>query len=171
MSNRMKNRLRNLAVVVTVLGTCGVAAAIAADGGAAGSPEHAPWHSGNYWGAGVQLALPNSDFGDNFSTGYGLQAMFDYPLIPLIDVSGSLGWTRFPAEGDREAASVWGLALGCRFALGAFFMNGEVGHFSHVDEWSFIPGLGLRYDHWEGALRFKAVGDATWTGFRVGYYF
>ncbi len=131
----------------------------------------APWHPGNYWGVGTQLSIPNSDFSDRYSSGYGLQGLFNYPLIPLIDASGSVGWNRFPGAGDGDGIDIWELTLGFRFALGAFFMNGEMGHYSGVDEWSYVPGLGLRYDHWEFSLRIKAAGSNTWSGVRLGYYF
>jgi len=131
----------------------------------------APWHSGNYWGAGAQLSIPTSDFSNKYSNGYGLQGLFNYPLIPLIDLSGNIAWNHFPDANDGDGIDIWEFAFGGRFALGAFFMNGEMGYFSKIDEWNFVPGLGLRYDHWEFAVRIKAVGDTSWTGLRVGYYF
>jgi len=135
------------------------------------APARAPWHPGNFWGVGVQASLPHNDFADKFSSGYGLQGMFNYPLIPLIDLSGSVGWNHFPGADDGAGADIWEFAFGARLALGVFFMNGEVGYFSKVDETNFIPGLGLRFAHWEFAARTKAVGSNTWSGLRVGYYF
>ncbi len=133
--------------------------------------EHLRWHSGNYWGAGVQISQPYQDFADQYSTGYGLQGMFNYPLIPVIDLSASVGWNHFPQEGDGAGIDIFELSAGARFALGVFFMNGEAGFYSKVEEWSFVPGLGLRFDHWEYSFRIKAAGGNSWSGFRVGYYF
>ena len=151
-----------------VLLLCGVASgAVAADE----AKPRAPWHSGNYWGLGAQVSPPRNDFADKYSTGYGLQGMYNYPLIPLLEVSASVGWNHFPQEADGAGIDIWETSLGARFALGAFFMSGEMGYFSKVDEWSYMPGLGLRYDHWEFSLRVKAVGSNSWSGLRVGYYF
>ncbi len=135
------------------------------------APDHAPWHSGKYWGAGAQWSVPRGAFADDFSSGFGVQGMFNYPLIALIDLSGSVGWNHFGGANDGDGADIWEVAFGGRFALGAFFMNGEAGYFSKVDQWNFIPGLGLRYDHWEFALRTKAVGSNAWSSLRIGYYF
>jgi len=131
----------------------------------------APWHPGNYWGVGAQASFPTSYFNDKYSTGYGVHGLFNYPLVPLIDLSASVGWNHFPGSNATAATDIWEAALGTRFALGAFFMNGEMGYFSKIDEWNFIPGLGVRYDHWEISLRLKAAGSHTWTSLRLGYYF
>jgi len=134
-------------------------------------PARAPWHSGNHWGVGAQFSYPYADFGDRFANGYGLQGLFDYPLIPLIDVCASVGWNRFPGAADGDGVNIWEVSFGGRFALGAFFMGSEMAYFSEVDQGSVVPSLGLRYDHWEVSVRFKAVGDNSWTGFRTGFYF
>ena len=152
-------------VVLLLIG--GTTGAMAADE----SGVRAPWHSGNYWGVGAQLSLPYQDFADKYTTGYGLQGLYNYPLIPLLDLSASVGWNHFPREADGAGLDIWEMSFGARFALGAFFMNGETGYFSKVDDWSFIPGLGLRYDHWEVSLRTKAVGGSSWHGLRLGHYF
>ncbi|MFT5316481.1 MAG: hypothetical protein ACI9UK_002327, partial [Candidatus Krumholzibacteriia bacterium] len=135
------------------------------------APREKAWHPGNYWGVAAQSTFPRSDFGIDYNTGYGLQGIFDYPLIPLIDLSGSIGWNRFGGKDDRPAIDIWEVALGARFAVGVFFMNGEAGYYTKVDEWNYIPGLGLRFDHWEYSLRTKVAGNSTWSTFRVGYYF
>ncbi len=135
------------------------------------NPEHAPWHSGNYWGAGAQITLPRGVFRDDYANGFGLQGLFNYPLIALIDLSGSVGWNHFSGANDGDGIDIWELGFGGRFALGVFFMSGEMGYFSRVDEWNFVPGLGLRFDHWEFSLRTKAVHDTSWSSLRLGYYF
>jgi len=135
------------------------------------SPEHAPWHSGNYWGVGVQSTIPTSDSRNRYATGYGVQGMYNYPLIPLIDISASAGWNHFPEGNDVQSLDMWEVAAGMRFAVGAFFMNGELGYYSKIDETAFIPGLGLRNTHWEASIRAKAAGANTWTTLRLGYYF
>ena len=150
------------------LGTVSTATAVEQ---VAGEPARSPWHSGNYWGLAGQVSLPRGVFKDNFSTGYGLQGVFDYPLIPFLDLSGSLGWNHFPGADDGAGADVWEGTFGVRFVLGVFFMNGEMGYFSKVDESSFIPGLGVRTDHWEISARSKAAGSNTWSGIRLVRFF
>ena len=130
-----------------------------------------PWHSGNYFGVAGQFSVPTSAYAEKYTNGYGLQALVNYPWISVIDLSASVGWNRFPEGDDNSAQEIWEASMGMRFVLGAFFMNGEMGYFSNIDEWTFIPGLGARFDHWEFSLRPKAAGANTWTSFRVGYYF
>jgi hypothetical protein len=154
--------MRGLVILLTLLAAAGAAAQEA--------PERAPWHPGTYFGVGAQATFPTSDFGDKYETGFGVQGMFNYPLIPLIDLAASVGWNHFPAGQVTEAVDIWEFTAGPRFALGTFFMNGETGYFSEVDEWNFVPGLGLRFKHWEYSLRVKAATN-SWTSLRVGYYF
>lgn len=137
----------------------------------AGEAGHAPWHPGHYWGAAVQVSVPRGVFKDRFSTGYGVQGVADYPLIPLLDLTGSAGWNHFPGANDGAGADVWEGTLGARFVLGVFFMNGEMGYYSNIDESSFVPGLGVRKDSWEFSLRTKAAGTNTWTSIRLVRFF
>jgi len=118
------------------------------------------------------LTYPFQDFGDDYNTGYGLHAMFDYPLIPLLNVTGSAGWNHFPREKEGESLDVLNLAVGGKIALGSFYIGGEVGYFSEVEEWSWVPSMGVRLDsNWDFAVRLKATGTGSWTTLRAGYYF
>lgn len=150
---------------------CLVLASVSLNSAALAGPEHAPWHAGSYWGLGAQWSYPQGDFRNEHSPGYGLQAALDYPLVPLLDLSGSVGWNHFPRAHTGAGVDIWEVTAGGRFALGAFFMNGEAGYFSKGREWGFVPGLGLRYTHWEVSLRTKVAGVNTWGGLRVVYFF
>lgn len=159
---------RSLALGIAIM-CCAVCAGTA--GAQPAAEARAPWHSGNYFGVAAQTTFPRSLFDVDYQQGLGLQGLFNYPLIPLLDLSGSLGWNHFPRDGEDDGIDIWELAFGARFALGVFFMNGEVGYFSQIDQSSFIPGLGVRLEHWEFSLRSKVAGSDTWSTFRVGYYF
>lgn len=122
-------------------------------------------------GVGVKTTFPYAEFKDDTKTGWGVGGIVDYPLIPLIDLTADLGYNHFPGKDDNEDVDVWNLCFGGRLALGAFFMGGETGYFSHVEEWSFVPSMGLRFNRFEGAIRYKAVGGVSWTSLRLGVYF
>ncbi len=122
-------------------------------------------------GIGVKTSFPYAELKDEATTGWGVVGIFDYPLIPLIDLTADVGYNHFPGEGDNEDVDVWNVCFGGRLALGVFFMGGEAGYFSHVNEWSYVPSMGLRFDRFEGAIRYKAVGGASWTSLRFGIYF
>ncbi len=123
------------------------------------------------FGAAFSLNYPYENFGEEHETGYGIHAIMIYPFIPLLDFTADIGWNRFPQADDGEAIDVWEFAGGMRFVMGVFFMSGEVGYYTEVEDTSFVPGLGLRFDRLEISLRVKAVTGGSWTGLRVGYYF
>jgi hypothetical protein len=122
-------------------------------------------------GLGVKSTFPFDSFGDEVNTGLGVVGIVDYPLIPLIDLTAEVGYSHFAGESDRPSVDVWNICVGGRLALGVFFMGGETGYFSSVDEGSFIPSMGLRFGRFEGSVRHKAVGGSNWTSLRFGYYF
>lgn len=123
-------------------------------------------------GLAAALTYPFQDFGEDYDTGYGLHAMFDYPLIPLLNVTGSAGWNHFPRIEEGESLDVLNLAAGGKIALGVFYIGGEVGYFSEVEEWSWVPSMGVRLgSNWDFAVRLKATGSGSWTTLRAGCYF
>ena len=122
-------------------------------------------------GVGLKTSFPFDDFGDRVNTGWGVAALLDYPVIPFIDATAEVGYSHFPDAGQGDGVDVWDVIFGARFALGVFFMGGETGYFSFVDEWSFVPSMGLRFGSLEGSVRFKAVGGGNWSSLRLGYYF
>lgn len=146
--------------------TCVVCQAQAAE-----TPVEMTHERGLSYGGAFQLTLPYADFSDRYNSGWGLHAIADYPLIPLLTLTGDLGWNHFPGAADNQGIDVWEFSVGVNFALGVFYMGGETGYYTQVEEWSWVPSLGLRFDHWNFAVRFKAVNGASWRGLRVGYYF
>ncbi len=122
-------------------------------------------------GVAVKTLFPYAEFGDNTGTGWGLAAIYDYPLIPLIDLTADVGYSRFTGEGGGDGIGVWNFTFGGRLVLGPFFMGGETGYFTYVEEWSYVPSMGLRFGALEGGISYKSVGGASWTQLRFGYYF
>ena len=125
----------------------------------------------HHFGAAAAMTYPFEEFGDNYNTGFGLHGLVDYPLISFLHLIADIGWNHFPGENSVESVDIFNLAGGAKIALGAFFMGGEVGYFTNVEEVSWIPSIGVRPGNWEVALRIKAVGSGSWTTLRVGYYF
>ncbi len=135
------------------------------------SPANAQSDSGGPLGISGAVTFPFGDFGDRAQTGYGLHAMGDYPVIPLLHLAGNVGFHQFSGEGEADDLTVWEFSVGVRFVLGAFYMGGENGYFTGVEDSSYIPNFGLRLGNWEAAVRWKAVGRGSWNTLRVGYYF
>ena len=142
---------------------------------AAQSPaEEAPVYqarSEHTYGVGLMMNYPFDSFGNEYNTGWGLHGMVDYVFIPLLHFVGDVGWNHFPGNDNREALDVFEFTFGAKFQFGAFFMGGESGYYTEVNEWSFVPSMGLRFSRFEVAFRIKAVGGSSWNGLRLGYYF
>lgn len=123
------------------------------------------------FGAGLTMKYPYESFGDEYNTGFGIMGFLDYPLIPLLELTAGIGWNHFDNAQAPEAVDIWEYVGGLRLALGVFFMSGEVGYFTEVNSTSFLPGLGVRFHHFELAVNLRSVPSGSWTGFRLGYYF
>jgi hypothetical protein len=159
-----------LYVMIPVLLACFMTAA-----GALGQEQQAtqPNPSDNtvQFGLGLTMKYPYESFGDDYNTAYGLAGMLAYPFIPLLDLTASIGWNQF-SEGDQDKSlDLWEFTGGMRFRMGVFFMSGEVGYYTKIEQTSFLPGLGLKFEHFEVALNVRAVDKGSWTGLRLGYYF
>lgn len=114
---------------------------------------------------------PTDTFGDFYSTGYGFSSSLEFTLLPIVSVHGGLGWTRFSGEGALEDIDVWEYGLGARAHLGLFYGGLEVDHFSEIDEWGWVPEVGVRFTMLDAGLRYKMSGDANWWGIRAGIRF
>jgi len=124
------------------------------------------------FGGAFMVTYPFEEFGDDYKTGYGIHGMLDYPLIVLFSLTADVGWNHFPsARHGTTSIDVWEFTFGGKLNLGPFFMGGETGYYTKVDEWSWVPTMGLRFGQFEGCLRIKAVSGDSWTGLRLGYYF
>lgn len=56
-------------------------------------------------GAGVDIMLPVGSFGDNWSTGFGGTAEFDYALTPKASVTGKIGYLIWSGKNLPSGAS------------------------------------------------------------------
>ena len=130
------------------------------------------WANNYRWyGAGVSTSFPFTVGNDYGAQGYGLHALVDRPMWPFINLSADVGWNHFPGNDDRESVDVWNLIFGGRFVLGVFFMGGETGYLSEVDNWGWVPSIGLRFEKLEFTVRHVTAGADAWTTLRAGYYF
>ena len=124
-----------------------------------------------HYGLAGMVSFPYDDLGDDQTTGYGIHGMWDYPWIPLLDLTADVGWNHFPGKEDNESVDVWEFTGGMRFVLGSFYMSGEVGYYTKVKSVSFVPGMGLRMGNLDLSFRYRAAKSTSWTGIRVGYFF
>lgn len=123
------------------------------------------------FGLGLTTKYPYESFGDDYGTAYGIMGLLAYPFIPLLDLTAGIGWNTFGEGDSNESLDLWEFTGGMRFRMGVFFMSGEVGYYTNIEQTSFLPGLGLKFDHFEIALNVRAVDKGSWSGLRLAYYF
>ena len=130
------------------------------------------WIADYRWlGAALSASFPYAEFGDDYNTGYGVHAIVDKPLWPLINLSGDIGYTHFAGNEEQESVDIWNLLVGGRFVFGAFFIGAEGGWLTEVDDLGWVPSMGCRFDKLEFAFRWVTSGPDAWTTLRAGYYF
>ncbi|HPF71876.1 MAG TPA: hypothetical protein PLQ13_14480 [Candidatus Krumholzibacteria bacterium] len=131
------------------------------------------------FGIGANVAAPTGDFGDFFKAGYGIHAVYQQGLTPLATLTGDFGWTTFSSEDvtigsvtiGGEDIDVWNATAGARFAVLPLGLGAEVGYFSEVEEWSFVPTAGMTFSKIDLSARWKATGDAKWFEVRAAFMF
>ena len=166
----MIRRHARTALAVTVLAL--LLAPVLAAAQDTGPADPGPWKPRNQgFAGGLSMHFPNSDFGVRSKTGYGLDLFYVHPVLPLVTITGSAGYSHFPGEEDLQAVDMWRFTGGFRFEFGAFYMGGEGGYYTEIDESGFVPSIGLHIGKFEVAGRWKSSGTSTWTTLRVGYYF
>lgn len=130
------------------------------------------WVANYRWlGAGLSTSFPYTEFGDDYSTGYGVHALLDKPVWPLINASADVGWNHFPGNEEHDSIDVWSLFFGGRLVFGVFYMGAEAGYLSEVDHVGWVPSFGCRFEKLELGIRYVASGSNSWTTLRAGYYF
>lgn len=137
----------------------------------AGIAKEWPGRETRNLGVAVKTFFPYAEYGEETDTGWGIAGIYDYPLIPLIDLTADVGYSTFSTPDGFDSVNIWNFTFGGRLVLGPFFMGGETGYFTKVEEWSYVPSMGLRFGAFEGGVSYKSVGTAAWTQLRFGYYF
>ena len=77
----------------------------------------------------------------------------------------------FGGKGENKDLEIWEFDIGGRVNLPPFFVGGEVGWYSEIDGVGWVPSMGIRLEHFEFSVRWKASGTQGWTTLRAGFYF
>ena len=117
-------------------------------------------------GARGKVLLPLGDFNDEVTTGWGAAAVGDFTLIPLIKLRGEIGYNHFDGEepdGDLtfEDRNIWNFGIGARLQLPIVYFSLDGMYYTDIDEFSALPGLGLRFLFLDVGARYKWTG-ANW---------
>ena len=117
-------------------------------------------------GARGKLLIPTGDFNDEVTTGWGVAGTGDFTLIPLVKLRGEVGYNHFDGEepdGDRtfEDRDIWNFGIGGRLQLPIVYFSLDAMYYTDIDEFSVLPGLGLRFLFLDLGARYKWSG-ANW---------
>ena len=121
-------------------------------------------------GVGALAAFPTDDnFSDVYNTGFGAAIFSRKGVAPIVSVTGQIGYTRFGAKSELNLSdvSVFEFTAGGLANLGMFNGGVEFGYFTDVDDWSFVPNIGVKIAILDASLRYKA-GGVSWLAFRLG---
>ena len=119
-------------------------------------------------GVGVGYRLPTGDLGDAYDGGFGANAVFEYPVAPLVSAYGDLGYTTFAGEGSRDDIDVWSFNAGAKVnVLTLLQVGAEVGYFTEVDEFAISPYVGQGLGPLQLSARYKLTGEAHWLDLRA----
>ncbi len=129
-------------------------------------------------GLALSYAAPEGEFDKVADAGFGVSAIFDYPMAGIVNISGSLGWYRFSGvtmvEGTNvkaESRSVWEFTAGPQIDFGKLYIGLEGGYYTDLDEWGLVPNIGFRHNLIDLSLRYKATEDGKFFAGRVGVFF
>lgn len=115
-----------------------------------------PAMSGPKLGVGVDFGFPVGDFGDGYKLGYGGSLLYQHPVAPKLNITGTAGYLNFqskeiPGFGKINAGFI-PVKAGARYFLAEnIFINGEVGAvFSTGDNnsgtaFAYSPGIGVEF--------------------------
>ena len=115
-------------------------------------------------GARGKLLLPTGDFDDVVKSGWGAAAVGDFTLIPLVKLRGEVGYNHFDGE-DADGAqtyedrNIWNFGIGGRLQLPIVYLSLDGMYYTDIDEFSVLPGLGLRFLFLDVGARYKWTGE------------
>ena len=113
-------------------------------------------------GAGLDLMMPVGSFADNWGTGFGFTAEFDYVLSPHSSVTGKLGYLSWSEKGLSSGASAsFGgvpILVGLKY-YSRLNADGPVRFYGHLE-------LGMITGSLSGSGHYVAVSESM-TGFTI----
>jgi len=133
-----------------------------------GGAVHAAPQNG---GLAASFVQPTGDFKNVVGSGYGLSAIFDYPLASVVNLSGALGRYHFTGVDERDGMSFWEFTAGPQVDFGKLYGGIEVGYYTTLKEWGVVPNLGIRKGMVDVGLRFKVTADRKYFALRAGIFF
>ena len=133
-----------------------------------GDAVHAAPQNG---GLAASFVQPTGDFKNVAGNGYGLSAIFDYPLASVANLSGSLGRYHFTGVDELDGTSFWEFTAGPQVDFGKLYAGFEVGYYTTLKEWGVVPNLGIRKGMVDAGLRYKVTADGKFFALRAGFFF
>jgi hypothetical protein len=92
------------------------------------------------FGLGADVTFPSADLKDNVATGYGLTGLVRFGLLPIVDLTGGLEYTKFTSKdlagGVPSSSTAFGVLVGGRVSV---FVIGYVG--AETGSYTFTPSV------------------------------
>ena len=133
------------------------------------------------FGLGANVTFPSADLKDNLATGYGLSGMAKFGLLPLVDLTGGVEYTKFT---DKDIASgtgsgsAFGIMVGGRMSvLVVGYIGAETGSYTFnmkatgadnntYTKGFFAPMIGVKFTMFDLSARYVSAGNDSFWGLR-----
>ncbi|WEK18366.1 MAG: hypothetical protein P0Y49_16370 [Candidatus Pedobacter colombiensis] len=104
-------------------------------------------------GIGAEFGFPVGTFGDAFNLGYGGALMYQHPVAPSLNLTGSAGYTVFKLKSDFGGGTTGAIPVkaGARYFFGEnFFVGAELGAAFSTETggstaFVYSPGIGVNF--------------------------
>ena len=133
-------------------------------------------------GNSFNIFIPQGTFADTYDHGFGVYSNFDYNLNKFFALRFDIGWNDVSGQEttyldtlgvihiNHPNMSVWEFTGGFKASVSIFYIEARGGYFTGVNEWGFVPALGLRIGKLDIQGNYSFVGDSEWVSVRIGYY-
>ncbi|MCK5759802.1 MAG: hypothetical protein KAH33_00815 [Candidatus Delongbacteria bacterium] len=133
-------------------------------------------------GNSFSILLPQKELAEVYEVGLGIYANFDYELSEHFAARLDLGWndvagpeneyqdTDGNTHTDHTNTSIWEISGGLKANLSIFYVEIRGGYFTTINDWGYIPAVGLRLGIFDIQGNYSFVGDSEWAAVRMGFY-
>lgn len=133
-------------------------------------------------GNSFNVFLPQGELAETYDHGFGFYGNFDYNLSKHLALRFDLGWNDISGPEtsyvdtvgvvhmNHPNMSVWEFTGGLKASVSVIYIEARGGYFTGINDWGFIPAVGLRFGKFDIQGSYSFVGNNEWISARIGYY-
>ena len=133
-------------------------------------------------GNSFNVMIPQGKMADTYDHGIGIYGNIDYNFNKYFAARFDLGWNDVSGlettyvdpygniHTNHPNMSVWEFTGGLRASISVFYLEIRGGYFTGINEWGYVPAVGLRFGKLDIQGSYTFGGDSEWVSARIGYY-